>query len=40
MAVNRDIYTGEDVLPSAVTDRPYQDTQNLTITSECCYISN
>jgi hypothetical protein len=31
----RDIFTAEDFLPFAVTDRPLQDTQNLTRTSEC-----
>jgi hypothetical protein len=32
---NRDIFTDEDFLPSDVTDRPLQDTLNLTRTSEC-----
>jgi hypothetical protein len=32
---NRDIFTDEDSLPSAVTDHPLQDIQNLTNTSEC-----
>jgi hypothetical protein len=36
---NGDIFTDEDFLPSAVTDRPLQDTQNLTRTTEC-HISN
>jgi hypothetical protein len=36
---NGDIFTVEDFLPSAVTDRSLQDTQNLTRTSEC-YILN
>jgi hypothetical protein len=36
---NRDIFTDEDFLPSDVTDRPLQDTQNLTRTLEC-HISN
>jgi hypothetical protein len=36
---NRDIFTDENFLPSAVTDRPLQDTENLTRTSEC-HISN
>jgi hypothetical protein len=32
---NRDIFTDDDFLPCAVTDRPLQDSQNLTRTSEC-----